>query len=70
MSTVAEIKAAIDHLPSRERDELEALLWQDEESPPGVREKLAEALAGKFIPGDRANIDRILADVVCVAETS
>jgi hypothetical protein len=63
MSTVAEIKAAIDHLPSRERDELEALLWQDEETPPGVREKLAEALAGKFIPGDRANVDRILASL-------
>jgi hypothetical protein len=63
MSTVAEIKEAIDHLPSRERDELEALLWQDEETPPGVREKLAEALAGKFIPGDRANIDRILASL-------
>lgn len=63
MRTVAEIKTAIDHLPSRERDELEALLWQDEETPPGVREKLAEALAGKFIPGDRANIDRILASL-------
>ncbi len=63
MSTVAEIKTAIDHLPSRERDELEALLWQDEETPPGVREKLAEALAGKFVPGDRSNIDRILASL-------
>lgn len=63
MSTVAEIKTAIDHLGSRERDELEALLWQDEETPPGVREKLAEALAGKFAPGDRANIDRILASL-------
>ena len=51
MSTVAEIKTAIDHLPSRARDELEALLWQAEETP-GVREKLAEALAGKFVPGD------------------
>lgn len=63
MSTIAEIKSAIDQLPSRERDELEALLWQDEETPPGVREKLAEALAGKFVPGDRANIDRILASL-------
>jgi hypothetical protein len=63
MSTVAEIKTAIDHLPSRERDELEALLWQDEETPPSVREKLAEALAGKFVPGDRANVDRILASL-------
>lgn len=63
MSTIAEIKSAIDHLPGHERDELEALLWQDEESPPGVREKLAEALAGKFVPGDRANIDRILASL-------
>lgn len=60
---MAEIKSAIDHLPSRERDELEALLWQDEETPPGVHEKLAEALAGKFVPGDRANIDRILASI-------
>ena len=66
MSTVAEIKTAIDHFPSRERDELEALLWQDEETPPpGVREKLAEALAGQFVPGDRANIDRILASLEC-----
>ena len=63
MSTVAEIKNAIDHLPSRERDELEALLWQDEETPPGVREQLSEALAGKFVPGDRANIVRILASL-------
>ena len=63
MSTVAEIKSAIDVLSSHERDELEALLWQDEETPPGGREKLAEALAGKFVPGDRANIDRILASL-------
>ena len=63
LSTVAEIKSAIDHLPSRERDELEALLWQDEETPPGGREKLTEALAGKFVPGDRANLDRLLASL-------
>jgi len=63
MSTVAEIKSAIDHLASREKDELEELLWQNEETPPGVREKLAEALAGKFTRGDRANIDRISASL-------
>ncbi len=63
MTTVAQIKTAIDHLPSLERDELEALLWQDEETPPDVRERLAEALAGKFVPGDRANIDRIFASL-------
>ena len=64
MSTVAEIKTAIDHLSSRERDELEVLLWLDGETPPGVREKLAEALAGGFVPGVRANIDWMLAAVV------
>lgn len=48
---------AIDRLSTSERDELEALLWQDEETPPGVREKLAEALAGRFVLGVRANND-------------
>ena len=57
MSTVAEIMTAIDRLSTSERDELEALLWQDEETPPGVREKLAEALAGRFVLGVRANND-------------
>ncbi|GDY21822.1 hypothetical protein LBMAG56_31690 [Verrucomicrobiota bacterium] len=64
MTTVAEIKSAIDHLSTSERDELEALLWQDEETPPGVREKLAEALAGQFVSGNRASVDLILAAVV------
>ena len=63
MSTVVEIKTAIDRLASHERDELEAMLWQDEETPPGVREKLADALAGRFVPGGRANMDRILASI-------
>ncbi len=63
MSTAAEIKSAIDHLSTGERDELETLLWQDEETPPGVRDRLAEALAGEFVPGNRANIDRTLASL-------
>ena len=60
MSTVAEIKAAIDRLSPKDRAQLEAMVWPDEESPPRVREKLAEAAQGRFVPGDRANIDRIL----------
>ena len=60
MSTVAEIKAAIDRLSSKDRAKLEAMVWPDEETPPHVREKLAEAAQGRFVPGDRANIDRIL----------
>jgi hypothetical protein len=61
MNTLAEIKEAIDKLSSSERAELEALLWPDEETPPRIREKLAAAAAGAFIPGHRANIDKILA---------
>jgi hypothetical protein len=60
MSTVAEIKAAIDRLSPKDRAELEAMVWPDEETPQGVREKLAEAAQGRFAPVDRANIDRIL----------
>jgi hypothetical protein len=30
------------------------------ETPPGVREKLAEATQGRFQPGDRSNISKIL----------
>ncbi|PYI79886.1 MAG: hypothetical protein DME26_22655 [Verrucomicrobia bacterium] len=61
MSTVAEIKDAVDKLSPRERAELEALLWPDwdraqGDSPPGVREKLAEAAKGRFLPGDRSNL--------------
>ena len=60
MSTVAEIKAAIDRLSPKDRAELEAIIWPDEETPPRVREKLTEAAQGRFAPVDRANIDRIL----------
>jgi hypothetical protein len=66
MSTVAEIKAAIERLPPHERDEIEAWLHPDwdrplpqNETPPGVREKLAEAASGSFSPGDRSNISKI-----------
>jgi hypothetical protein len=68
MSTVAEIKSAIDRLSPREREELEAWLHPDwdlplplNETPPGVREKLIEAAKGRFQPGDRSNISKILA---------
>ncbi len=65
MSTVAEIKNAIERLSPRERAELEALIWPDwdrseGETPPGVCEKLAEAARGRFLPGDRSNIHKIL----------
>lgn len=60
MSTVAEIKTAIDSLSPADRAELEALIWPAEETPPGVREKLAEAAQGRFVPGDRSSIERIL----------
>ena len=63
MSTVVEIKAAIDGLSSDERAKLESLLWPDEETPPGVHDKLAEALAGNFAPGDRANIEKVLSNL-------
>jgi len=58
MSTVAEIKDAFERLSPRERAELERLLWPDWDRaegdiPPGVREKLAEAAKGRFLPGDR-----------------
>ena len=65
MSTVAEIKDAIERLSPRERAELEALLWPDWEraegdSSPGVREKLGEAAKGRFQPGDRSKIKKLL----------
>ena len=68
MSTVAEIKDAVEKLPPGERAELEALLWPDwdraeGDTPPGAREKLAAAAAGRFQPGDRGNIERILASL-------
>lgn len=66
MSTVSEIIAAIERLSQQERDELEARLHPDwnlplptDETPPGVREKLAEAARGPFAPGDRSNIPKI-----------
>lgn len=65
MSTVAEIKAAIERLSPREREELEALIWPDwdraeGDNPPGVREKLAEAAKGHFVPGSRSHLKKIL----------
>ena len=71
VSTVAEIKAAIDRLAPRERAELEMLVWPEwdrplppeQESPPAVREKLAQAAAGRFVAGDRTNIERILSSL-------
>jgi hypothetical protein len=66
VSTIAEIKAAIEQLPQHERDEIEAWLHPDwdrpvpqDQTPPGIREKLAEAARGSFSPGDRSNISRI-----------
>jgi hypothetical protein len=68
MSTVVEIKEAIERLSSSERAELEALVWPDwdraeGDKPPGVREKLAEAAKGRFQPGDRSNIKKILSSL-------
>lgn len=68
MSTVAEIKEAIPTLTIEERAEVARCLseWQDDasqpqsETPPRVREKLAEAASGKFSPGDRSNVSKIL----------
>lgn len=65
MSTVAEIKKAIERLSPAERAELETLMWPDWErvegdTPPSVRKKLEEAAKGRFEPGDRSNIRRIL----------
>jgi len=71
MSTVAEIKAAIPSLTLAERADVARCLseWQDDknqpqsETPPNVREKLAEAARGKFSTGDRANISKILSSL-------
>lgn len=68
MSTVAEIKAAIPRLTLEERAEVARCLseWQDDakqpesDSPPNIREKLAEAARGTFSKGDRGNISEIL----------
>lgn len=66
MSTIAEIKDAVDKLSPDQREELEALLWPDwdraeGDTPPGVREKLAEAARGRFTPGNRSNLDKLRA---------
>lgn len=39
------------------------LRWMSEESeaPPNIQTRLDEASAGRFIPGDRSNIQRIIA---------
>jgi len=68
MSTVAEIKDAIQKLSPREREELDASIWPDWDraqcdNPPGVREKLAEAANGRFLPGDRSNIKKVLSSL-------
>jgi hypothetical protein len=68
VSTVAEIKDAIERLSPNERAELEALVWPDWEraegdSPPGVRAKLAEAAKGHFHPGTRSNIKKVLSSL-------
>ena len=67
MSTIAEIKEAIDNLSTSRRVELDALLWPEwnwplaDEStePPQLRETLAAAAKGHFQPGNRENIQRI-----------
>ena len=68
VSTVVEIKEAIERLSPSERVELEALVWPDwdraeGETPPGIREKLAEAAKGHFKPGDRSSIKKILSSL-------
>ena len=70
MNTVAEIWSAIQELSPQERGELETLLHPDwdtpspqDETPPNIREKLAEAAHGKFLPGDRSNMSKILASL-------
>jgi hypothetical protein len=68
MSTVCEIKDAIERLAPSERAELEMLIWPDwdrseGDTPPGVREKLAEAAKGRFQPGNRSKIQKILSSL-------
>jgi hypothetical protein len=70
VSTIAEIKAAIDQLSPQERCELEALLHPDwdvplpvNETPPKIAEKLAKAGQGKFSKGERSNISRIISSL-------
>ena len=69
VSTVLEIKTAIERLSPIERAELESLIWPqsnqgqagEDDTPPGAREKLMEAAQGRFFPSDRGNIEKILA---------
>jgi hypothetical protein len=68
VSTVVEIREAIERLSPSERVALEVLVWPDWdraecENPPGIREKLAEAAKGCFQPGDRSNIQKILSSL-------
>jgi hypothetical protein len=71
MSTVMEIKMAIERLSAAERAELDALVWpqsgasqaDEPDMPPRVREKLAAAATGRFLPGNRTNIEKILASL-------
>ena len=39
------------------------LRWMSEESdsPPNIQTRLNEAATGRFVPGDRSNIERIIA---------
>jgi hypothetical protein len=64
VSTVAQIKMAIDKLSPSERAELELLVWPDwdradGDTPPRVREKLGEAQKGRFQPGHRSSLEKI-----------
>jgi hypothetical protein len=58
MKTIAEIFAAIKTLSPQEQDEVKAYLRQynqslpQDETPPNVREKLAEAARGSFQQGN------------------
>lgn len=68
MSTVARIKDAVEKLSASERAELEALLWPDwdraeGDTPPGIRKKLAAAANGRFHPGDRSHLQKILSSL-------
>ena len=65
------IKTAIERLSPAERAELNALVWPelsarqavDADTPPRVREKRADAARGRFVPGDRADIEKVLASL-------
>jgi len=71
VSTVTEIKAAIEKLSPRERAELEFLVWPEwdrplppeQETPPDIRQKLVQAAGGQFKPGDRTDIQKILSSL-------